>query len=71
MHMEDQMERFVTTVEAARRLCLSRFRIWQFIRQGRLKAMRVGTLWLIDESELQRFAQLPRHKGRPKYRVNP
>jgi len=64
------MSRLITTVEAAKQLSLSRFRIWQFIKQGRLKATRIGTLWLIDEKELERFARQPRPSGRPKQRAS-
>jgi len=60
------MRRLLTTVEAAKRLCVSRYRIWQFIKAKRLKATRVGALWLIDERDLERFARKPRRPGRRK-----
>jgi excisionase family DNA binding protein len=53
--------------EAARRLGISRKRIYQFIAAGRIAAEPViGGGITIDEREVERFAALPRRHGRPR-----
>lgn len=63
------MEHEVTITEAAARLGLSRQRVDQFIRAGRLGARRTPLGWFIDRDDLERFARLDRPIGRPKERV--
>ena len=53
----------ITTVEAAERLGLSRFRIFQFIKGKRLPAVKVGRDWLIDPIDLKLVED--RRPGRP------
>jgi excisionase family DNA binding protein len=53
----------ITTVEAAERLGLSRFRIFQFIKGKRLPAVKVGRDWLINPDDLKLVED--RKPGRP------
>lgn len=54
----------ITTLEAASRLQVSRYRIWQFIKAGRLPAEKLGRDYLIDERDLAHVAV--RKTGRPR-----
>ncbi len=54
------MATLLTTVQAARRLHLSRYWLWQLVRSGKLKARRVGRDWLIDPADLE---AMPRPEG--------
>ncbi len=56
---------FLGTRRAATRLGLSRARILQFCKDGRLGQLIEGR-WLISEDELKQFAKLIRETGRPK-----
>jgi excisionase family DNA binding protein len=56
----------IGTTEAARRLGVSARRVAAMIEQGILKAEKVGSTWIIDETELKRFAQQERKPGRPR-----
>jgi len=55
----------ITTEEAAKILGVSKRRVTDFCREGRI-GMRLGKSWLIDEQECRKFARLPRPTGRPK-----
>ncbi len=39
------------------RLAVNIETVYRYIRQGKLKAVRVGGLWRVRESELERFLQ--------------
>jgi excisionase family DNA binding protein len=54
---------YLTTTQAAIILGVSPTRVTVFIREGRLKAERVGQAWLIHKSDLEEFAKHPRPKG--------
>lgn len=54
----------ITTVEAAERLGLSRVRVFTLIKQGRIKAEKLGRDWMIDEKNLTIEPGKP--TGRPK-----
>ena len=43
--------------EAAKALGLSRQRVWVLVREGRLKAEKVGSTWVIDDRSLIDFIQ--------------
>ncbi len=56
----------VGTAEAARMLKVTQQRVTQLIREGELKATRVGRTWVIDERSLDAFAKRDRPgPGRP------
>ena len=67
--LETKEQRYLTTEEAARATGVTRWRVWQWIKEGRLMAQRAGTLWLIPEDELRKFQQVPRKAGRPSNRM--
>ena len=56
--------KIISTTEAARRLNVSPSRIRAMIGSGRLKAMKVGKVWLIDPKNLD--AVKDRKVGRPR-----
>ena len=56
--------KIISTTEAARRLNVSPSRIRAMISSGRLKAMKVGKVWLIDPKDLD--AVKDRKVGRPR-----
>ena len=57
------MQGLLSVSEAAARLGVSRVRVWQWIKEGRLKAERLGNAWAIRERDLAKFK--PRPTGRP------
>ena len=48
-------EVFLTTVEAAKELKVTRVRVWQLIQEGRLAAERVGRDWLIRREVVEAY----------------
>jgi excisionase family DNA binding protein len=60
---EKSMDEKVTVLEAARRLGVSRGRVYEFMRTGRLPAVRFGWQWAIDPADLERLERRP--PGRP------
>lgn len=57
---------YLSTTEAAARLGIdpSRVRLW--CKQGRIRAIKVGGNYIIEEAEFERFAAIPRPNGRPR-----
>ncbi len=49
------MERLYRTSEVARMLNVSTVAVRKWIKSGKLRAKRIGKLWMIPESELKRF----------------
>lgn len=49
------MEKFYTPEEIASTLKVTRKTVYNWIQEGRLKAVRAGHFWRIAESELNRF----------------
>jgi len=58
----------LTVPQAAERLNLSRGRILVIIRSGRLKAQRIGPMWVIEEADLVDYRGRRRGPGYPKGR---
>jgi excisionase family DNA binding protein len=56
--------KFITTAEAAKRLNVTQSRVQKMIAAKRLKAAKVGNLWLIDPKDLD--ALKDRRVGRPR-----
>lgn len=56
---------YISTNEAAARLGLHRTRIVALIADGRLKAAKIGTQWMIEPSALEAVRKRKPH-GRPK-----
>lgn len=61
-------KRDITAVDAATRLGVSRRRVYEFIAEGRLPATRSGSVWLISQAALEKFAANQRSPGRPEGR---
>lgn len=62
-------EHLITTVEAARRLGVTRPRIQQYITGGRLPARKIGRDLFIDVRDLAALERRP--TGRPASKRNP
>jgi len=56
--------KFITTAEAAKRLSVTQSRVQKMIAAKRLKATKVGNLWLIDPKDLEALKH--RKVGRPR-----
>ena len=56
--------KLISTAEAAKRLNVTPSRVRAMIARGRLKAMRIGIMWLIDPKDLE--AVKDRKVGRPR-----
>jgi excisionase family DNA binding protein len=61
-----ELREYVTTVEAAELLGVSRARVDQFCRDGRLPAEMVGMMRLIRRGDVMAFKKQPRPEGYPK-----
>ena len=48
-------ERLMTPEEVAERLAITPKTVRRFLREGRLKAMKVGRLWRVRESDLLEY----------------
>lgn len=57
------MQEMLTPEEVARKLKVSRRTIYLWLRQGRLKGVKVGDLWRIPESALREFIEEGTGKG--------
>lgn len=57
---------YVTSREAADLLGLSKARVDQFVRKGRLSGVMVGNTRLIPRAEVEAMKKTPRPPGRPK-----
>ncbi|MBL7223192.1 MAG: helix-turn-helix domain-containing protein [Candidatus Brocadiae bacterium] len=59
------LQGFLTTAEAAKRLGLARTYVYYLIKDGQLKAVRVGArMLLVDAESVRKFR--PRPRGRPR-----
>ena len=56
--------KIIDTIEAARRLNVTPTRVRAMIKSGRLKATKVGIVWMIDPKDLE--ALKDRKVGRPR-----
>lgn len=50
----------ISIAQAAKRLGISRQRVHVLVRQGRIKAERIGKVWAIPEKALSGFAKTRR-----------
>jgi len=55
----------LTTLEAAKKLKVTRQRIIALIKKGRLKASKFGKAWMIEEKDFIIFKKTPRRIGHP------
>ncbi len=53
----------ISSTEAAKRLKITPSLVARYIREGRLKAIKVGKTWCIEERDVERFPK--RELGRP------
>jgi len=59
------MEKKLTSVQAAKILGITKARVNQFVRAGRLKAELFGRVYIFDPAEVKRFSKIKRPLGRP------
>jgi excisionase family DNA binding protein len=58
------MERdFITTTEAAQRLGITRQTLSAYLRQGKLRGVKLGKEWRIPRSEFERLLAAPEVEG--------
>lgn len=69
--MGDLANEYVTTKQAADALGVSKARVDQFCRDGRLKSEMVGTVRLIRKTDLAAFKKVARAPGKPKGKKKP
>jgi excisionase family DNA binding protein len=64
------MERdFITTTEAARRLGITRQTLSLYLRQGKLRGVKLGKEWRIPRNELERLLAAPEVAEEPPQRA--
>ncbi len=51
------VDQMLTIQQVTDRLQIADETVYRYIRQGKLKAVRVGGLWRVRESDLERFLQ--------------
>ncbi len=56
-------DQLLTLSQAAERLGLSRKTLWLQVDRGVLHATRIGSVWVVTESEMERYSR--EHKGKP------
>jgi excisionase family DNA binding protein len=56
----------VSTQQAAEITGLHVETIREYLRAGRIRAQRIGRVYVIDERDLRRFMAVPRKAGRPR-----
>ncbi len=56
---------FVSIPEAAKRLALSRKRVFEFVKDGRLPAQQAGGFYIVRVSDLDVLKNQERKSGRP------
>ena len=50
-------DQLLTPEEAAARLKISRFTLGDWLRSGKIKGVKVGSLWRVRESDLEAFVR--------------
>ena len=53
----ENTEKFYTSKEVAEILKLSNYTIGQYIRSGKLKAIKFGRVWRVSENQLKQFLE--------------
>ena len=61
--------KLLTTIQTAANLGISRYRVWQFIKSGRLPAIRIGRDLFVKERDALNFKSIERRPGRPRKEV--
>jgi excisionase family DNA binding protein len=61
-------EKIYTAVEAAAVLSLKQSVVCRYCRQGRIKARKYGSAWVIAQSALDSFKKKPRAVGNPTFK---
>ncbi|MEG6568559.1 helix-turn-helix domain-containing protein [Thermoanaerobacterium thermosaccharolyticum] len=51
------MDNYYTPQQVAEKLQINIRTVYKWIREGKLKAIKVGDLWRISETELKRFVE--------------
>ena len=60
------IEGYLTVSELAERSGLTPSYVRRLIRDGRIDARRIGTMWVVEQREAERFLSTTRPFGRPK-----
>lgn len=51
----ENKEQLLSPEEVAKRLAISPKNVREYLREGRIKTMKVGRLWRVRESDLQQY----------------
>lgn len=51
--------------EAAKLLGLSRKRVFDFVKDGRLPAEQIGGVYIVRKTDVEKLKQQPRRRGKP------
>ena len=62
----DAKDRYYSVREVAEAVGVSVCRVHQFLAEGRLRGTKLGNVYAIPESEVERLKRSPRAPGRPK-----
>jgi len=54
------MEKVYTPEQVAEILQISRYTVMEWLRNGKLKGIRIGKLWRVRESDLKEFVSNPK-----------
>ena len=46
---------YITIPQLAKRLNLSRFTVFKWVKEGKIKATKAGKIWIIDDPDIQRL----------------
>ena len=63
----DALQRSLKPSAAAKILGVSVDRVYQFCKEGRFEAIKIGATWYIDPDTLQEFAKISRSSGNPNF----
>lgn len=64
----EQLEKMKSPKQAAKALGVKENRVYQYIEEARLKAIKVGGRWFIEPESIQEVASQPRQAGNPNFR---
>lgn len=64
----EQLAKMPTVKTAMQKLGVNKNRVYQYIEDGRLKAIKFGRDWYIDPESLQRLMETPRQAGNPNFK---
>ena len=69
--LEPKKFKMLTIAEVATAIGVTRGRVYQLLKEQKMRGEKIGTVWLVPETEIARF-RAPSKVGRPRsYRSSP